>query len=111
MILENEEGPESTVRSSVRSSGIGNFAVAGTLPGVRAVNVFKQEFIDSYTRVLTVTRNSGILPENEAQIDVYQSGQLMVDNQWSKTGTGEITIAEAAHWDGANYTIVFTYIE
>lgn len=111
LILENEEGVESTVRSSVRSSGIGNIAVAGTLPGVRAVNVFKQEFIDSYTRVLTVTRNSGILPENEAQIDVYQSGQLMVDTQWSKTGTGEITIEEIAHWNGANYTIVFTYIE
>jgi hypothetical protein len=111
LILEDEDGVESTVRSSVRTSGIGGIAVAGLLPGVRSVNVFKQEFIESYTRVLTVTRNSGILPDNEAQIDVYQSGQLMVDSQWSKTGTGEITIEEAAHWDGANYTVVFTYIE
>lgn len=112
LILEDEKDVTSTSRSSLRSGGIGYpISAPSTLPGVRAVNVFKQEFLDMYSAVLTITRNSGILPTNENQIQVYQNQGLLIDSQWAKTGTGEITIDAATHYDSANYTVIFSYIE
>lgn len=112
LILEDEKDVNSTARSSLRSGGIGYpIAAPSTLPGIRAVNVFKQEFLDMYSAVLTITRNSGVLPANEAQIQVYQNQGLLIDSQWAKTGTGEITIDAATHYDSANYTVIFSYIE
>ena len=112
LILEDEKDVNSTARSSLRSGGIGYpIAAPSTLPGIRAVNVFKQEFLDMYSAVLTITRNSGVLPANEAQIQVYQNQGLLIDLQWAKTGTGEITIDAATHYDSANYTVIFSYIE
>jgi len=112
LILEDDKDAVSTVRSSIRSSGIGGYIAGATLsPNVRAVNVFKEEFIAVSSPVLTITRNSGILPVNTQQIQVYQNQGLLVDSQWSKTGVGTITIDSVTHWDGSNYTIVFAYIE
>ena len=112
LILEDDKDAVSTVRSSIRSSGIGGYIAGATLsPNVRAVNVFKEEFIGVSSPVLTITRNSGILPVNTQQIQVYQNQGLLVDSQWSKTGVGTITIDSVTHWDGSNYTIVFAYIE
>ena len=112
LILEDEKDVTSTARSSLRSGGIGfPLPAPSTLPGIRVVNVFKQEFLDTYSPVLTITRNSGVLPANEAQIQVYQNQGLLIDSQWSITGVGEITIDSVTHYDSANYTVVFTYIE
>ena len=112
LINADEKDVSSTARSSLRSGGIGQIIPGPSdLPSIKAVNVFKQEFLDMYSPVLTITKNSGVLPTNLMQIQVYQNQGLLMDSQWDKTDTGEITIDSVTHYDSANYTVVFTYIE
>lgn len=71
--------------------------------------VFKQSFINSYTNVLTVTKNSGVLPSNLEQLLIFQNGQELISSQFSIAGS-VITIDSSTHYDGSNYVIFFIIV-
>jgi len=70
---------------------------------------FKESFLDSYTNILTITKNSGVLPSNLEQLLVFQNGQELINTQFSVAGS-VITIDSSTHYDGSNYVIFFIII-
>jgi hypothetical protein len=71
--------------------------------------VFTEEFLNSNSLNFTVTKNAGVLPTVTQQILLFQNGQLLVDSQYSISGS-IVTIDSVSHYDGANYVIFFIII-
>jgi len=71
--------------------------------------VFTEEFINSSTDALTITKNGGVLPTVAQQILVFQNGQLLVESQFTIAGS-IITIDSDTHYNGANYVVFFIII-
>ncbi len=71
--------------------------------------MFKESFLNSNTAILTVTKNSGVLPSNLEQLLVFQNGQELISTQFSVAGS-VITIDSSTHFDGSNYVIFFIII-
>jgi hypothetical protein len=99
-------------RSAGGVSGTGSINPTNSEPTTQnnsVTKVFTEEFLDSYTAILTVTKNGGVLPGVTQQILVFQNGQLLVDSQYSVAGSN-ITIDSVTHYDGSNYIIFFIII-
>ncbi len=71
--------------------------------------VFKESFLNSYTAILTVTKNAGVLPSNLEQLLIFQNGQELISSQFSVAGS-VITIDSSTHYDGSNYVIFFIIV-
>lgn len=99
-------------RSSGGVAGTGSITPTNSEPTTQNNNVtkvFTEEFIDSYTAILTITKNGGVLPGITQQILVFQNGQLLVDSQYTISGSN-ITINSNTHYDGSNYVVFFIII-
>jgi hypothetical protein len=93
-------------------AGTGSTTPTNSTPNTQnssVTKVFTQEFLNSNTAILTVTKNAGVLPAVTEQILVFQNGQLLVDSQYSISGSN-ITIDSVTHYDGSNYVIFFIII-
>jgi hypothetical protein len=71
--------------------------------------VFTEEFLGTSSNSFTVTKNAGVLPIVTQQILIFQNGQLLIDSQYSISGS-VVTIDASTHYDGANYVIFFIII-
>jgi hypothetical protein len=71
--------------------------------------VFTEEFLNANVNNFTVTKNGGVLPSIAQQILLFQNGQLLIDSQYSISGS-IVTIDSSTHYDGANYVIFFIII-
>lgn len=65
---------------------------------------FKQAFANHSSQVLTITANSGTLPDDDTYIDVLMDGVELADGDWVKSGS-DITI-QFTH-GGANFVVKF----
>ena len=99
------------VANNAGSGGVVNNNVTETINNVTingsAVSIFNQEFIATFSNVLTWTQNSGKLPTTNllAAIHVYQNGQKLIDSQYTITAPATITIDANTHYDGSNYIV------
>ena len=71
--------------------------------------VFKESYLNSFTNVLTVTKNSGVLPSNLEQLLIFQNGQELISSQFSVAGS-VVTVDSSTHYDGSNYVIFFIIV-
>jgi hypothetical protein len=93
-------------------AGTGSITPTNSEPNTQnssVTKVFTEEFLNMYSVNFTVTKNGGVLPSIAQQILLFQNGQLMVDSQYSITGS-VVTIDSNTHYDGANYVIFFIII-
>ena len=83
---------------------ISNVSVSGT-----TFAAYAQEFLSTVSNVLTVNKNNNQLPitNQDAQIQVYQNGQLLIKSQYVVTLPNTITIDSNTHYDGSNYIVTF----
>jgi hypothetical protein len=99
-------------RSAGGVAGTGSINPTNSEPTTQnnsVTKVFTEEFLNSYTAIFTVTKNGGVLPSIEQQILLFQNGQLLIDTQYSISGSS-VTIDSSTHYDGANYVIFFIII-
>jgi len=71
--------------------------------------VYAQEFLATSSNVLTITKNNNQLPitNQDAQLQVYQNGQLLIKSQYVVTLPNTITIDSNTHYNDSNYIITF----
>lgn len=83
---------------------ISNVSVSGS-----TFSIYAQEFLSTVSNILTVTKNNNSLPitNQDAQIQVYQNGQLLIKSQYVVTLPNTITIDTNTHYDGSNYIVTF----
>jgi hypothetical protein len=93
-------------------AGTGSITPTNSEPNTQnssVTKVFKESFLDSYTNILTITKNSGVLPSNLEQLLIFQNGQELISSQFSVAGS-VITIDSSTHYDGSNYVIFFIIV-
>jgi hypothetical protein len=93
-------------------AGTGSTTPTNSTPNTQnssVTKVFKESFLDSYTAILTITKNAGVLPSNLEQLLIFQNGQELISSQFSVTGS-VITIDSSTHFDGSNYVVFFIII-
>jgi hypothetical protein len=71
--------------------------------------IYAQEFLATSSNILTITKNNNQLPitNQDAQLQVYQNGQLLIKSQYVVTLPSTITIDSNTHYDGSNYIVTF----
>jgi hypothetical protein len=93
-------------------AGTGSTTPTNSTPNTQnssVTKVFKESFLNSYTAILTITKNAGVLPSNLEQVLIFQNGQDLINSQFSVAGS-VITIDSTTHFDGSNYVVFFIII-
>ena len=95
------------------SGGTSSTNITETISNVSVSGItfaaYAQEFLSTVSNVLTVTKNNNQLPitNQDAQIQVYQNGQLLIKSQYVVTLPNTITIDSNTHYNGSNYIVTF----
>lgn len=106
-------GWESGTPFSAGSGGTSSTNITETISNVSVsgstFSIYAQEFLSTVSNILTVTKNNNSLPitNQDAQIQVYQNGQLLIKSQYVVTLPNTITIDTNTHYDGSNYIVTF----